>query len=157
MVNVRNTIKKAGGRPDKADDERMKKILDGIKAGLSYQGACGLARVHYTTFLRWKQHGEKVTSGKFRKFYEELNYAEAVAEAEMLKRIKQDPDTKYACWILERRYPDRWGKKSQIKQEISGPEGTPIQTNSTLGVKLTSIDILKDYPHLFKDAGKSEG
>ena len=73
MVNVRNTIKKKGGRPSKADDECMKKILDGIKAGLSYEGACGLARVSYNTFNRWRQWGEKGTSEKFRKFCEELS------------------------------------------------------------------------------------
>ena len=126
MVNVRNTIKKKGGNPGKSDPERMQKILDGIKAGLSYEGACGLARVSYNTFNRWRQWGEKGTSEKFRKFCEELSYAEAVAEAEQLKKIKKDPDTKYACWILERRHPDRWGKKEQVKQEISGPDGGPI-------------------------------
>ena len=127
MVNVRNTIKKKGGRPSKADDECMKKILDGIKAGLSYEGACGLARVSYNTFNRWRQWGEKGTSEKFRKFCEELSYAEAVAEAEQLKKIKNDPDTKYACWILERRFPERWGRRDQLKQEISGPEGEPLK------------------------------
>ena len=127
MVNVRNTIKKKGGNPGKSDPERMQKILDGIKAGLSYEGACGLARVSYNTFNRWRQWGEKGTSEKFRKFCEELSYAEAVAEAEQLKKIKKDPDTKYACWILERRHPDRWGKKEQVKQEISGPEGQPLK------------------------------
>jgi len=123
--------KHPGGRPSKATDETMKKVLDGIKAGLSYQGACGLARVHYTTFLRWRQWGEKGTSDKFRKFCEELSYAEAVAEAEQLKKIKNDPDTKYACWILERRHPDRWGKKEQVQQEISGKDGQPITINLT--------------------------
>ena len=131
MANVRNTIKKKGGRPSKADDERMQKILDGIKAGLSYQGACGLARVSYSTFLAWRKEGETGKSEKFSKFLRELEYAEAVAEAEQLKKIKNDPDTKYACWILERRHPDRWGKKEQVKQEISGPEGQPIQVNTT--------------------------
>ena len=127
MVNVRNTIKKKGGRPTKADDERMQKVLDGIKAGLSYQGACGLARVSYSTFLVWRHKGESEESEKFSKFLRELEYAEAVAEAEQLKKIKNDPDTKYACWILERRHPERWGKKEQVKQEISGPEGEPLK------------------------------
>lgn len=152
MANVRNTIKKKGGNPGKSDPERMKKILDGIKVGLSYEGACGLARVHYTTFLRWKRWGEENTSEKFRKFYEELNYAEAVAEAEQLKRIKADPDTKYACWILERRHPDRWGKKEQVKQEISGPEGQPIKTET----KITGAALLKKYEHLFSDDTHTE-
>jgi len=141
MVNVRNTIKKKGGRPSKADDECMKKILDGIKAGLSYEGACGLARVSYNTFNRWRQWGEKGTSEKFRKFCEELIYAEAVAEAEQLKKIKADPDTKYACWILERRFPERWGRRDQLKQEISGPEGAPLQVQFEIVDGRTTRDV----------------
>lgn len=127
MANVRNTIKKKGGRPSKADDERMQKVLNGIKAGLSYQGACGLARVSYSTFLVWRHKGESEESEKFSKFLRELEYAEAIAEAEQLKKIKSDPDTKYACWILERRHPDRWGRKDQLKQEITGDSGGPIK------------------------------
>jgi hypothetical protein len=127
MANVRNTIKKKGGRPSKADDERMQKVLDGIKAGLSYQGACGLARVSYSTFLVWRHKGESEESEKFSKFLRELEYAEAIAEAEQLKKIKNDPDTKYACWILERRHPDRWGRVERNKVELSGAEGQPVQ------------------------------
>ncbi|OQA52209.1 MAG: hypothetical protein BWY45_03215 [Euryarchaeota archaeon ADurb.Bin294] len=119
--------KNVGGRPRKDSDETMKKVLDGIKAGLSYQGACGLARVSFNTFNRWRQEGEKASSGKFWEFLKELSYAEAVAEAEQLKKIKNDPDTKYACWILERRHPDRWGRKDQLKQEITGDSGGPIK------------------------------
>ncbi len=125
MFNVRNTIKKKGGRPD--SEEKMYKVLDGIKAGMSYEGACGVARVTYNTFLNWRKRGEVETAGKYFKFFQELQHAEAIAEAEQLKKIKKDPDTKYACWILERRFPERWGRRDQLKQEISGPEGAPLQ------------------------------
>lgn len=119
--------KNKGGRPSKATDETIKKVLDGIKAGMSYEGACGLARISFNTFNKWRQEGEAAESGKFFEFVKELHASEAIAEAEQLKKIKKDPDTKYACWILERRFPDRWGKREQIKQEISGPEGGPIE------------------------------
>jgi transposase len=137
--------KNKGGRPTKATAETMNKILDGIKAGMSYEGACGVARVSWVTFDKWRKAGEAGESEKFIGFLRELRYAEAIAEAEMLKKLKEDPDTKWVAWRLERRFPDRWGKKEQVKQEISGPEGKPIQTET----KITSVDILKDYPHLF--------
>jgi transposase len=137
--------KNKGGRPSKATAETMNKILDGIKAGMSYEGACGVARVSWVTFDKWRKAGEAGESEKFIGFLRELRYAEAIAEAEMLKKLKEDPDTKWVAWRLERRFPDRWGKKEQVKQEISGPEGKPIQTET----KITSVDILKDYPHLF--------
>lgn len=121
------TERNKGGRPRKDTKEIMDKVLKGIKAGLSYEGACGLARISFNTFNRWRLEGEKAESGKYWEFLKELRNAEAIAEAEQLKRIKNDPDTKYACWILERRFPDRWGKKEQIKQEITGESGGPIK------------------------------
>lgn len=125
MANVRNTIKKKGGRPDSED--AVYRVLEGIKAGMSYEGACGVARVTYNTFLNWRKRGEVETAGKYFKFFQELQYAEAIAEAEMLKKLKEDPDTKWVAWRLERRFPDRWGKKEQIKQEITGESGGPIK------------------------------
>ena len=126
MANVRNTIKKKGGRP--ASEDAVYRVLEGIKAGMSYEGACGVARVTYNTFLNWRKRGEVETSGKYFKFFQELRYAEAIAEAEMLKKLKEDPDTKWVAWRLERRFPDRWGKKEQVKQEITGKDGGPVES-----------------------------
>jgi len=147
MVNVRNTIKKKGGRPD--SEEKMYKVLDGIKAGMSYEGACGVARVTYNTFLNWRKRGEVETAGKYFKFFQELQHAEAIAEAEQLKKIKKDPDTKYACWILERRFPERWGRRDQLKQEISGPNNEPIKQE--VKAEISSAELLKKYKHLWED------
>lgn len=118
--------KHPGGRPRKDSPDIMEKVLDGIKAGLSYEGACGLARVSYRTFLRWRTAGENNKTGKYSQFCLELEYAEAIAEAELLKRIKKDPDTKYACWLLERRHPNRWGRQDKVKQEVTGKDGGTI-------------------------------
>ena len=143
--------KNKGGRPSKATDETMKKILDGIKAGMSYEGACGVARVSWVTFDKWRKAGEAGESEKFVRFLRELRYAEAISEAEMLKKLKEDPDTKWVAWRLERRFPDRWGKKEQVKQEISGPEGQPIQTET----KITGAEHLKKFEHLFLDDSRN--
>ena len=142
------------GRPKKedADPDSIWKVLDGIKAGMSYEGACGVARVSFNTFNRWRKEGEKATSGLFFEFLKELNFSEAIAEAEMLKKLKEDPDTKWVAWRLERRFPDRWGKKEQVKQEISGPEGQPIQTET----KITGAEHLKKFEHLFLDDSNTE-
>jgi len=141
--------KNKGGRPRKDSKELMDKVLNGIKAGLSYEGACGLARVSYNTFNRWRLEGEKTKSGKYWEFLKELRNAEAIAEAEQLKRIKNDPDTKYACWILERRFPDRWGKKDHIRQEISGPDSAPIQQE--IKSEISASELLQQYKHLWED------
>lgn len=137
--------KPGAGRPSKATAETMKKILDGIRAGLSYEGACGLARVSWVTFDKWRKAGQAGESEKFIEFLRELGYAEAQAEAEQLRRIKTDPDTKYACWLLERRHPERWGRRDQIKQEITGANGGPVEQTITVDLS----ERMKKYEHLF--------
>lgn len=124
--------KNKGGRPSKATEETMNKILDGIKAGMSYEGACGVARVSWVTFDKWRKAGEAGESEKFIGFLRELRYAEAIAEAEMLKKLKEDPDTKWVAWRLERRFPDRWGRVNQNKVELTGSGGDPIQVISNM-------------------------
>ena len=40
-------------------------------------------------------------------------------------------DWRAAAWRLERRFPDRWGVKSKVTQEISGPGGGPVEVINT--------------------------
>lgn len=143
MTNVRNTIKKAGGRPSKATPKRMQEVIKGITAGLPYDTSCALAGIHYTTFNNWMKAGESAVSGKFFKFFEDVKKAEAIAESVHIAEIKKaaagrKADTtkgleakegiwQASAWLLERRYPQKWGKKEQVKQEITGPDGGPIK------------------------------
>ena len=118
------------GRKTKLDEKRLKKVVDGITAGLPYDTACALAGITYQTFLNWMRAGEAAGSGKFFEFFEEVKKAEAIAESIHIKNIKDAGKNgiwQADAWMLERRYPEKWGKKEQVKQEISGPEGAPLQ------------------------------
>jgi len=118
------------GRKTKLNDARLKKVVDGITAGLPYDTACALAGITYQTFLNWMRAGEAAGSGKFFEFFEEVKKAEAIAESIHIKNIKDAGKNgiwQADAWMLERRYPEKWGKKEQVKQEISGPEGAPLQ------------------------------
>ncbi len=118
------------GRKTKLNDARVKKVVDGISAGLPYDTACALAGITYQTFLNWMRAGEAAESGKFFEFFEEVKKAEAIAEAVHIKNIKKagnDGIWQADAWMLERRHPEKWGRREQIKQEISGPEGEPLK------------------------------
>jgi hypothetical protein len=113
------------GRPLKLTPEVQKKLLDAIRAGNYYEPACAFAGVDYSTFRRWMRVGEKARKGRFRDFYQEVKKAEAEAEARMvLQWQKQMPGNWPAIRdFLERRYPERWGRRSvdvSMKQEVSG-------------------------------------
>ena len=123
-------IKSKPGRKTKLDEKRLKKVVEGITAGLPYDTACALAGITYQTFLNWMRAGEAAESGKFFEFFEEVKKAEAIAESVHIANIKNAGKSgvwQADAWMLERRHPEKWGRREQIKQEISGPEGEPLK------------------------------
>lgn len=118
------------GRKTKLNDTRLKKVVEGITAGLPYDTACALAGICYQTFLNWMKRGEAAQTGKFFEFFEEVKKAEAIAESVHIANIKKagkDGVWQADAWMLERRFPEKWGRREQVKQEISGPEGEPLK------------------------------
>ena len=105
------------GRPSKATDETFDKIIDGIRNRLSYVAVATQAGISYQTLNRWKKQG---AAGKypFVEFLHAFNQAEKEAEAERLAAfdaylIEKLKSMKWqdSARILERRYPDTWGRK----------------------------------------------
>jgi len=118
----------AGGRPSKFSIEKQDIICKAIANGSTYAEAAESAGVTYNTFLNWKQRGEKANSGRLFEFFQSLKKAEDQSEAELLSRIVdagRDPKHWQAnAWILERRMPDRWGRKDRM--EMTGKDGGPV-------------------------------
>ncbi len=110
-------------RPSKLTPEVQKRLVKAIKAGNYYEAACGFAGIHYSTFRKWMQKGEKAKSGKYREFFEAITHAEYQAEVRMVAQWQQHMPEDYRAIrdFLERRYPDRWGKrKFDVDMKHSG-------------------------------------
>ena len=113
-------------RPSKLTPEITKRLIEAIRAGNYYEAACAYAGIHYSTFRKWMQKGETAKSGKFREFFEAIMQAEYEAEARMVALWQKHMPEDYRAIrdFLERRYPERWGKrvdvKQNIKQEVQG-------------------------------------
>ena len=116
------------GRPSKLTSEVKARLVQAIEAGNYYEAACGYAGITYTTFRNWMIKGENAKSGKYREFFEAITRAETVAEVRMVAQWQQHMPEDYRAIrdFLERRFPDRWGRKDKVQQEISGPGGGPI-------------------------------
>jgi transposase-like protein len=118
-----------GGRPSKFSVEKQETICKAIATGSTYAEAAAAAGIDYTTLLAWRRRGEKANSGKLFEFSKAIKKAEDQSEAELLSRIvNAGRDPKYwqaNAWILERRMPDRWGRKDRM--EMTGKDGTPIE------------------------------
>lgn len=112
---------KPKGRPTKMSEETTKKICKYIADGNYLDTACRLAGLDYSTMRRWVQKGEQEGKGVYYEFAEALKTAEAQAEAkrvELILKAGKLNDWKANAWYLERKYPERWGKRDHLEANI---------------------------------------
>ena len=119
--------KKLGRKP--YPREVRDRLLDNLREGMSIVAACTQAGISENTHYRWLEECE---DGEWR---EEVNAAKDFAEAVALSKLKRLGDEKadwraYA-WILERRYPDRWGAKKELELNVgsTSDKGTEMVTS----------------------------
>jgi hypothetical protein len=116
------TTTKKRGRPNKLTKEMQDKLCAYIAEGQYITTACRLVGVDYATMRRWILQGEQDMSGKFYEFQEAISQAEALAEAERVKLILQAgkyDDWKANAWYLERKFPEKWGRKDRIDSHVT--------------------------------------
>lgn len=93
---------------DVADDLR-----DKILRGLTEEQACELAGVNYGTYTQWLV--------KYPLFKEFIRRVKAQVEYDALEYIRDAMSGgtwSAAAWFLERKYPQRYGKRDVLKQQI---------------------------------------
>jgi hypothetical protein len=128
------------GRPSKLTPKIEEIIFECIALGLTYEKVAFAAGVSRHTLINWRKRGQKAKSGIYFNFFNKLKAAEAAGERinlqkirdaavggqevkqskkfyrgnKIVKRItttkKTPPDWRAAAWILERRYPEKYGK-----------------------------------------------
>jgi transposase-like protein len=106
----------------KFTEENRAAILRYLEAGNTVETACRMVGIHRSQLYRWLQRGEEARPGTtFRRFYDDVQAAEARAEVRAMTILQQGmrDDPKWAAWYLERRRPEQWGKRSP-------PEPSPI-------------------------------
>jgi transposase len=109
------------GRPSKFTPEIKDNICEYISQGNYLDTSCRLAGIDYSTFRGWMVKGEQEGKGEYFEFLRQVRLAEAQAEAERVRLILQAgklDDWKANAWYLERKYPDRWGKKEHLDAKV---------------------------------------
>lgn len=112
------------GRPCGLTPQKEKVLLNAIRLGLPYKRAAALAGISYMTFNRWRSEGEMDSAPQaLRDFCDQLKAAEAELANSLIKVIfnaaQKQGNLKAAIWLLERRYPDEWGKREPINDPIA--------------------------------------
>ena len=115
------------GRPTKLNYKVREKIVQAIKAGNYIETAAAYAGINKSTLYDWLKRGEREKQRvaknpryrirKSEKIYVEFSDAveKALAEAEMRDVLligkAAEEQWQAAAWRLERKFPDRWGRK----------------------------------------------
>lgn len=136
-------------RKSKLTPELIKEAVDLVKLGNYIETVCQYLGIGETTWYRWMQEGEKAKSGIKRDFWESIKRAEAHAEIRNVQIIqkaadkaKDDPKLWVAAMtFLERKFPERWGRKDKVKADLqhTGKDGGPIKTENETKIKLENL------------------
>lgn len=122
-------------RMSKLTPEKTQEIFNLLAGGNTHDTAAALAGISEATFYNWLKRGREASEkGSHRKadqpyidFFQNVKKAEALAEAKRIEIIRKasegngpfdNPDWKAAAWYLERRYPEKWGRRDRLKAEL---------------------------------------
>ena len=100
----------------KLDAAVTQRITDLIRAGNYLEVAATAAGIHPTTLHRWLRQGRAQVRGRYRKFVNAVEKAQAEGESRDVALIAKAAatDWKAAAWRLERRAPRRYGLRVQV-------------------------------------------
>jgi len=122
----------------KISKEKINQIVEAVRAGNFIETAAAFAGLSKQTLYNWlkegmrerdrRENGEEPdrTKDMYVKFSIDIEQAMAEAEMRDVEIITKAAEQQWqaAAWRLERKYPDRWGRKVAVdaKQEITLPQ-----------------------------------
>ena len=112
------------GRPTKLTPQVQARIVQAIVGGNDITVAAAYAGIGKTTFYEWLERGRKAKTGPFADFADAIQKAQADAETRnvaLIAKAAQEGTWTAAAWWLERKYPERWGRKE--RHEVTGRDG----------------------------------
>lgn len=112
-----------------------KALVEACRKGAFRDQAASIARVSRPTFNRWLREGRRESEteipyeeARYRLLYEDVCLAESEFEQELLDRIQRTGENTRSphawtanAWILERKYPHRYGRTDRLQVESDRP------------------------------------
>src|SRR5690606_31176789 len=88
--------------------------------GAYIETAAAYAGINKSTLYDWMKRGARAKSGKYKEFSNAIEKALAESEMRDLAVIAKASQENWqaAAWRLERKFPDRWGRR-KAKSEIA--------------------------------------
>jgi hypothetical protein len=118
----------AGGRPSVLTPEVRRKLLSGLRCGLSRAAAATRAGIGARTLREWMARTD--TAEPYASLRAEIEAVEADCEARLsavvFKAALADPNQ--ARWLLERRFPQTWGRRTVVVDETPPRPKSLVET-----------------------------
>ncbi len=126
----------------KLTPELQEALVQAIRAGNYAAVAVQYAGISRSTFYRWMQRGQRAKSGLYCEFFEAIRRAESQAEVRAVAILQghMKDSWRAAMTFLERKYPDRWGRKDRLKIDIEPRQALA----ELLGMEPDEIDSMVD-------------
>lgn len=129
------------GRPVKINPTIQAELVKMIQAGNYMETAAAFVGISISTMRDWIRRGEReaqrfIDDPKARPIKSEtpfMEFSTAIKKAQAAAEIRDviiigdaaRESWQAAAWRLERKYPEKWGRKD--RHEVSGPSGGPVQ------------------------------
>ena len=116
---------KAGRPPENiTNPEKVERILNAIRLGLSIVDACEYAGIPRASYYEYKEKGEKGIQ-PYATFTDSLKKALIEREMRLLSNLeRQSENWIVSAWRLERMFPEKYGR---LRMEHTGEGGGPMQ------------------------------
>jgi rubrerythrin len=119
------------GRPTKLTPDLQRQVCDTLRRGAYLETAAALAGVDRTTLQEWLRRGRREDDGPYVEFSRAVQSAQAEAEMRDLDRVDAAAEAgtwQASAWRLERRSPERWGRRTSVKLEApaEGDDDAPM-------------------------------
>jgi len=150
-------------RPTKLCPELQAKIVAAVKAGNYIETAAAYAGISKNTLYTWLRKGANADSRQspYRRFHDALGEALAVAEVLDVATIRAASKKQWqaAAWRLERKYPERWGRKQvmQIKESDEAIESAEVDLSSYSPEELEKLEALLEKQQVGPTPAKEPG
>lgn len=125
------------GRKPKMTEDIQKQICDCIETGMTVKAAVA-DLIDESTYYRYMNLGEQDFKDEKNTVYSEFYKSEKKAEKTFLEKHLKNIERASAnswqasAWLLERKYPNEFGK-SAMEMKVSGtPGGEPVKTENSV-------------------------
>jgi hypothetical protein len=134
---------KPTGRPTLLTPELAEQLTALLRAGNQIHVVCDAVGIDRRTYSRWMQRGlsGRARDKPYRELRAQVERARAEAEARAVTQIARasTEDWRAAAWLLERSFPERWGKPAErlqvLEVELPEPEVDPFAEVDELAEK----------------------